>query len=190
MLHTQTILRQYVPGLTFNLGYCGYFFDKGLESEKNGSLSLVRNRDQFWWFGHIYNHYQPHAMSEQSLREEMLLNLAFARKYNIQSTKNSYSVSPHHSGVYPVYMPLYKAWVELLNVTMTTTEEYPHLYPSHKRLGYIYQGVMVYLTPVSRLCCIVLFCRSSLGKPADSSLVTTCLRSLARIVHREWLRAT
>ena len=143
LIATQNTLRQYVPGLTFNLGFCGYYYDKGLEAENNGSEKLVQNRDAFWWFGHIFNHYQPHLVSEDNLRTYMTQNLEFARMHWIRSTENSYSVSPHHSGVYPVYAPLYRAWGELLNVTMTTTEEYPHLYPSHKRRGFIHNGIMV-----------------------------------------------
>ena len=143
LLNSQDSLRQYVPGLTFNLGFCGYYYDKGLESEVNGSKYLVEQRDHFWWFGHIYNHYQPHSVTEQDLRKYISQNLEFAKQHSIQSLPNCYSVSPHHSGVYPPHLPLYRAWAELLNVTVTTTEEYPHLYPSYRRRGYVYQGIMV-----------------------------------------------
>lgn len=40
---------------------------------------------------------------------------------------SGYSVSPHHSGVYPVHEILYDAWKKVWNVRVTSTEEYPHL---------------------------------------------------------------
>ena len=87
-------------------------------------------------------------VNEEELRKYISQNLDFAKEHSIQSLENSYSVSPHHSGVYPVHQPLYRAWAELLNVTMTTTEEYHHLYPSHMRRGFIYQGIMVWRSVV------------------------------------------
>lgn len=33
-----------------------------------------------------------------------------------------YSVSPHHSGVYPIYNSLYKLWKKIWNVSVTSTE--------------------------------------------------------------------
>ena len=143
LISTQEHLRQYVPGLTFNLGFCGHYYDKGSELEVNGSKKLLQNMEKFWWFGHVYNHYQPHSLNESDLRTYISLNLEFARNHSIPMLENSYAVSPHHSGVYPVHEPLYKAWSELLNVTMTSTEEYPHLYPSHKRRGFTHRGIMV-----------------------------------------------
>ena len=129
--------------MTFNLGFCAGYYDDGTESEKNGSRSLVRNKDKFWWFGHTLNHSQPHAISEAKLREEIALNIKFALNHSIPVMENHYSVSPHHSGVYPVHDPLYKAWVELLNVSVTTTEEYPHIDPFFERRGFIHYGIMV-----------------------------------------------
>ena len=54
-----------------------------------------------------------------------------------------YSVSPHHSGVYPVHDPLYDAWRRVWGVRVTSTEEYPHLRPDRRRRGFIHRGVMV-----------------------------------------------
>ncbi len=82
-------------------------------------------------------------MTEEGLRENMETNLEFASNHSIPSFKNSYAVSPHHSGVYPVHTPLYRVWSEVANVSMTTTEEYPHLYPDYGRRGFIHMGIMV-----------------------------------------------
>ena len=129
--------------MTFNLGFCGDYYDNGTKLEISGSHNLVRNKDKFWWFGHTLKHSQPHTINETKLREEIAMNIKFAMNHSIPLMENHYSVSPHHSGVYPVHDPLYKAWVELLNVSMTTTEEYPHLYPRSGRRGFIHYGVMV-----------------------------------------------
>ena len=158
LVETQETIRRYVPGFTFNLGICGYYFNKGTGSEINGSRSLVRNRDKFWWFGHTYNHHQPHRMNETVLEDNMHANLEFAGKHFLPITKNHYSVSPHHSGIYPVHEPLYRAWQKLLNVSVTSTEEYPHMYPPHRRRGFIHHGIMVCtcgggLLEVAPCCC-------------------------------------
>lgn len=55
----------------------------------------------------------------------------------------SYGVAPHHSGVYPVHEELYTAWSKVDRITVTSTEEYPHLKPAWLRRGYIYKGVRV-----------------------------------------------
>lgn len=54
-----------------------------------------------------------------------------------------YSVAPHHSGVYPVHEELYTAWRNIWDVKVTSTEEYPHLYPYWRRRGFIHRGIMV-----------------------------------------------
>lgn len=56
---------------------------------------------------------------------------------------SGYSVSPHHSGVYPVHEALYDVWKKLWNIRVTSTEEYPHLRPARLRRGFIHRGVMV-----------------------------------------------
>lgn len=56
---------------------------------------------------------------------------------------HQYAVAPHHSGVYPVHEPLYQAWKNVWDIRVTSTEEYPRLYPSWKRRGFIHKRVMV-----------------------------------------------
>ena len=54
-----------------------------------------------------------------------------------------YAVAPHHSGVYPVHLQLYKAWRRVWNIQVTSTEEYPHLKPARYRKGFIHSNIMV-----------------------------------------------
>lgn len=54
-----------------------------------------------------------------------------------------YAVAPHHSGVYPVHLQLYKAWRRVWNIQVTSTEEYPHLKPARYRRGFIHNNIMV-----------------------------------------------
>lgn len=56
---------------------------------------------------------------------------------------SGYSVSPHHSGVYPVHEVLYTAWKKVWNIRVTSTEEYPHLRPARLRRGFIHKNIMV-----------------------------------------------
>lgn len=65
-----------------------------------------------------------------------------SQEYGIP-TDCSYSVAPHHSGVYPVHEPLYSAWKRVWNIKVTSTEEYPHLRPARLRRGFIHRGIMV-----------------------------------------------
>ena len=66
----------------------------------------------------------------------------FAKENDIPVT-NQYSVAPHHSGVYPVHEPLYKAWKNVWNISVTSTEEYPHLRPAHLRKGFVHNNIRV-----------------------------------------------
>lgn len=78
----------------------------------------------------MWNHQQPHLYNNVSqLEAEMMLNKQFTIAHGIP-TNSSYSVSPHHSGVYPVHEPLYEAWKKVWDVKVTSTEEYPHLRPA------------------------------------------------------------
>lgn len=61
---------------------------------------------------------------------------------------SNYSVSPHHSGVYPVHNELYQAWRTVWGIRVTSTEEYPHLYPQWKRRGFIFDGIKVWINSI------------------------------------------
>jgi hypothetical protein len=45
--------------------------------------------------------------------------------------------------VYPIHEQLYQAWRSILNVQITTTEEYPHLRPASQRRGFVHETIKV-----------------------------------------------
>ena len=91
----------------------------------------------------MWNHQQPHLYENVThLQLDMALNKQFAKDHGIP-TGSGYSVSPHHSGVYPVHEGLYEAWKKVWNIKVTSTEEYPHLRPARLRRGFVHRGIMV-----------------------------------------------
>ena len=96
----------------------------------------------FYWFDHSWSHLQPHAMNSSFLKEQIYLNYNFALRHGIP-VDSFYSVSPHHSGIYPVYDQLYEYWSDILLIKATSTELYPHGRPVHLRRGFIHKKIMV-----------------------------------------------
>lgn len=45
--------------------------------------------------------------------------------------------------MYPVHEQLYSAWRNVLNVQVTSTEEYPHLRPAWSRRAFVQQAIKV-----------------------------------------------
>nr|KAF6401849.1 N-deacetylase and N-sulfotransferase 4 [Rousettus aegyptiacus] len=91
----------------------------------------------------MWSHMQPHLFrNESSLVEQMVLNKEFALEHGIP-VRSGYAVAPHHSGVYPVHLPLYAAWRKVWGVQVTSTEEYPHLKPARHRKGFVHDSIMV-----------------------------------------------
>ena len=143
LLETQARIRTVVPGFHFNLGFSGKFYNHGSAEENQGDDLLLASAKEFTWFGHMWSHQQPHLYENVSLLEnDMLLNKNFAIEHGIP-VDSAYSVSPHHSGVYPVHESLYDMWKKLWNIRVTSTEEYPHLRPARLRRGFIHRGIMV-----------------------------------------------
>ncbi|XP_039748929.1 bifunctional heparan sulfate N-deacetylase/N-sulfotransferase [Pararge aegeria] len=143
LMASQAALQRLVPGFRFNLGFSAKYYHHGTSLENRGDDALLKNRVHFNWFCHMWNHQQPHLYSNVSqLEAEMMLNKQFALEHGIP-TNSCYSVSPHHSGVYPVHEPLYEAWRKVWDVKVTSTEEYPHLRPARLRRGFRHRGVMV-----------------------------------------------
>jgi len=143
MVSSQIRLEKYIPGFRYNLGFSGKYFQNGSPSENMGDSLLISWRDSFWWFPHMWKHLQPHRFSNSSeLEERMELNKRFAASHSLP-VEQSYSVAPHHSGVYPVHSQLYTAWRRVWGVNVTSTEEYPNLRPARRRRGFIHQGVSV-----------------------------------------------
>ncbi|KAG1678537.1 Bifunctional heparan sulfate N-deacetylase/N-sulfotransferase 1 [Nymphon striatum] len=139
----QKRLRQLVPGFRFNLGFSGKFLYRGSDTEDDGDDAILENKDNFWWFGHMWSHSQPHIYTNLTLLEaEMRLNYWFAKDHGIP-TDSGYAVAPHHSGVFPVHNSLYELWKKVWNVRVSSTEEYPHLKPGRCRRGFIHRNIMV-----------------------------------------------
>jgi heparan sulfate N-deacetylase/N-sulfotransferase NDST2 len=91
----------------------------------------------------MWNHQQPHLYDNLTvLMNDMILNKEFGKAKGIP-LDSGYSVSPHHSGVYPAHELLYQAWKNVWNVRVTSTEEYPHLRPARLRRGFIHRNIMV-----------------------------------------------
>lgn len=143
LIATQKRITDIVPGFKFNLGFSGKYFHHGNHEENMGDDMLLRSVEHFNWFSHMWNHQQPHLYENLTmLMSEMQLNKEFARSKGIP-TGSGYSVSPHHSGVYPAHELLYIAWKKVWNIKVTSTEEYPHLRPARLRRGFIHRNIMV-----------------------------------------------
>lgn len=100
------------------------------------------NRKSFNWFDHSWSHTQPHILNSSSLKELMYYNFNFALEHGLK-TDSFYSVSPHHSGIYPLYEDLYESWKDIWLIKASSTEGYPHLKPFYSRRGFIYKEIMV-----------------------------------------------
>lgn len=72
----------------------------------------------------------------------MYLNYDFAIKHGLP-VNSFYSISPHHSGIYPISQNLYKLWSDIWLIKASSTEGYPHQRPSHLRRGFIHENIMV-----------------------------------------------
>lgn len=143
LIATQQHIAALVPGFKFNLGFSGKYYHHGTREENLGDDFLLRNVQEFNWFSHMWKHQQPHLYDNITmLVNEMLLNYAFAKEHHIP-TDSGYSISPHHSGVYPAHEVLYEAWKKVWNIKVTSTEEYPHLRPARLRRGFIHRNIMV-----------------------------------------------
>ena len=143
IVESQNLLEEIIPGFKYNLGYCGAFFQTGTELTNKGDQMLVDLAPKFTWFGHIWSHNQPHKLTETSLIALMQKDIDFSSRHNLSILTNHYSVTPHHSGVYPVHDPLYQAWDKLGHVYVTSTEQYPSLWPHFMRRGFKFQSISV-----------------------------------------------
>lgn len=66
-----------------------------------------------------------------------------SKKYQLPFDRN-YAVAPHHAGIYPINSVVYDVWSKIMNITVTSTENYPYHFdlPSNHR-GFIYRGLSV-----------------------------------------------
>ena len=160
MRESQHRISQMYKGLSefkYNLGFSGGTFKKGPDSankiaDDNGDEALLKYRKEFSWFPHEWQHRQPHEQDNTTvLSNRMSLNKRFALDHGM-AVNNGYAVSPHHSGVFPVHEPLYDAWKNVWNISVTSTEEYPHLNPKRSnirlpRRGFIHRRTGIKVLP-------------------------------------------
>jgi hypothetical protein len=81
-------------------------------------------------------------MNSSLLEQHMLINYEFAINNSLQ-VNSTYAVTPHHSGVYPIYDVFLNLWKKIWNIKATSTEAYPHLKPFHLRRGFVHNEIMV-----------------------------------------------
>lgn len=143
LVKSQNNIAKMINGFRYNLGYSGSYFEKGTSQENVGDQLLIEFKNKFLWFPHMWRHIQPHKFSNiTEIISRMQRNKNFAVEKEIDIS-GGYSVAPHHSGVYPVHEQLYSAWEQVWDIKVTSTEEYPSLYPARRRRGFIYRNVSV-----------------------------------------------
>ena len=78
LLSAQELLEQKIPGFKFNLGFSGKGYLQGNEDEDDGDQAILENANKFTWFGHLFDHEQPHKLSLKQLTRSMIRNKKFA----------------------------------------------------------------------------------------------------------------
>ena len=76
------------------------------------------------------------------MREQFTLNLEFAQLHGIP-VDNNYTVTPHHSGIYPVDSMLYKFWNEETSIKAASTEAYPYTSPVQLKRGFVFDNILI-----------------------------------------------
>ncbi|XP_065315533.1 bifunctional heparan sulfate N-deacetylase/N-sulfotransferase 4-like [Gordionus sp. m RMFG-2023] len=143
LIYFQTRIRKRgVKDFTINLGYSGDLYTNTKRSSQLGYDYLLNNSKHFNWFPHSFSHQQFHKANSTYLNWSMENNLLFAKKHNL-SINTGYAVSPKHSGIYPIYNNLFKYWNKIFNITVTSTINYPYMYPKSQRKGFIFNGISV-----------------------------------------------
>ncbi|VDK45230.1 unnamed protein product, partial [Anisakis simplex] len=142
LLESQNRLRHSVENFTYCLGFSGSFFRNGDSLEVKGDERLIEVGQNFIWFPHMWRHNHVHELNITQIKALMTLNKMFAQSWKIPVT-SQYAISPQHAGVYPVHEDLFDAWREIWNISVTSTEEYPHFRPSSSRRGFIYKNISV-----------------------------------------------
>ncbi|XP_060575407.1 bifunctional heparan sulfate N-deacetylase/N-sulfotransferase-like, partial [Ruditapes philippinarum] len=165
LYEAQERLKQEVDGFRFMLGFSGWYYQHGTEEENIGDETLLKYRNHFNWFPHMWRHEQPHKFTEDELLKNMALNYQFAKDYKIPVV-HQYAVAPHHSGVFPVHESLYNSWKSVWDIRVTSTEEYPKLHPSWGRRGFVHSGIMVLPRQTCGLFTHTIFLNSYPGGPA------------------------
>lgn len=81
MLSVQERLAQKIPGFKFNLGFSGRSFRQGNNEEDGGDNAFIEHAHNFTWFGHLYDHEQPHKHSYPEIVRSLTKNEEFAKVF-------------------------------------------------------------------------------------------------------------
>ena len=79
MISVQDRLSQTIPGFKFNLGFSGRTFKQGDDEENVGDDALLEHAHKFTWFGHLYDHEQPHKHTYEEIVRSLARNEEFAK---------------------------------------------------------------------------------------------------------------
>ncbi|KAM3726828.1 Bifunctional heparan sulfate N-deacetylase/N-sulfotransferase [Dirofilaria immitis] len=142
LLQSQYRLRRDITNFTYSLGFSGYYFRNGDSFEDEGDERLIENGKNFVWFPHMWKHNHAHEHNQTYLEAIMTQNKLFAQTMGLH-VNSGYAVSPQHAGVYPVHEALYNSWQLIWNITVTSTEEYPHFRPASARRGFVHRNISV-----------------------------------------------
>ena len=108
----------------FNLGFNALWYEQSFgpkgTDDRAGDRALVQQRDRFRWFDHFYAHEPARELTYEALVESMTKNGKWADQHDVTRLMGSYAVSPAHSGTWPPYEPLYRAW-QKFGVSAATT---------------------------------------------------------------------
>ena len=85
MLSVQERLAQKIPGFKFNLGFSGRSFRHGNNEEDGGDNAFIEYAHNFTWFGHLYDHEQPHKHSYSEIVRSLTKNEGFAKVFKPKS---------------------------------------------------------------------------------------------------------
>ncbi|CAG9538717.1 unnamed protein product [Cercopithifilaria johnstoni] len=142
LLQSQYRLRQDITDFTYSLGFSGYYFRNGDSLEDEGDERIIEIGKHFSWFPHMWKHNHAHEHNQTYLKAIMTQNKLFAQGMGLH-VNSGYAVSPQHAGVYPVHEALYNSWQLIWNITVTSTEEYPHFRPASARRGFVHRNISV-----------------------------------------------
>lgn len=86
MISVQERLAQKIPGFKFNLGFSGRGFRQGDDEEDAGDQALIEYAHKFTWFGHLYDHEQPHKHTYKEIVRSLTANEQFAKVQYLRVT--------------------------------------------------------------------------------------------------------
>ena len=95
MISVQDRLAQKIPGFKFNMGFSGRSFKQGDEEEDEGDNALIEHAQKFTWFGHLYDHEQPHKHTYAEIVRSLNKNEEFAKvpRHILESFRSEFTAN-------------------------------------------------------------------------------------------------